>query len=315
MFFKKKIPDGLEHFDGFPPGFGSYPQSAGKQYPGVLLKGPCTRGIVDYINRESIQAIYLNQGEGWDGGDCSFLSEMPSLKCVHILAANLTGLSALEQLPNLEKVSLNGPTKEKIDFTKITNLEDAFLSWKKGYQSIFDCANLKRLYIDSIKINSIENFASIKSIASLTIGNCPISDISFLEDAASIETLALLNCRMLEDFSPISSCTTLKRLDVSGCKKLTNLDFVSTLHDLEVLLFADVNNIETLEPIVPLKKLKAVNFFGSKTTIVDGDLSVFEKLPNLAMAGFAPRRHYTHKSIVKWNWNNFNHPAKQVERK
>ena len=83
----------------------------------------------------------------------------------------------------------------------------------------------------------------------------------------------------------------------------------------QALSMIDNGEIKDIQILGELQKLKAFSFAGSSTKIVDGDLSVLETLPDLAMLMFGSRRHYTHTLIKKWNWHHFNHPDKLLKRK
>jgi hypothetical protein len=96
---------------------------------------------------------------------------------------------------------------------------------------------------------------------------------------------------------------------------LSSLEFVKPLTSLEVLIISDNKNIDSLEPVSLLKKLKALSFAGPSTNILDGDLSKLQELPMLAMLSFKARKHYTHKLVKKWSWENLNNPDILLEKK
>ena len=54
----------------------------------------------------------------------------------------------------------------------------------------------------------------------------------------------------------IGSCPKLKRIDLSGCY-LKDLSFIKQLKDLEVLLIADIGDIDSLEVVSSLKKIES----------------------------------------------------------
>ena len=45
-----------------------------------------------------------------------------------------------------------------------------------------------------------------------------------------------------------------------------------------------------------MNRLSALEFFGFRGNIVDGDVSWLLRLPKLKVAGFNDKRHYTHKT-------------------
>ena len=74
----------------------------------------------------------------------------------------------------------------------------------------------------------------------------------------------------------------------------------------------DVGDIASVAPLSELKQLKALWIAGSRTKIIDGDLTPLTTLPRLAMLKLGNMRHYSHKVTIKWNWANLDTPAPQL---
>jgi Leucine-rich repeat (LRR) protein len=121
--------------------------------------------------------------------------------------------------------------------------------------------------------------------------------------------------RNLESLDGIENLESLRSLSINECNRLSDLSALTALTNLEHLVVSDWGVIETLAPIAKLKKLRAFSFSGARTTIKDGDLSPLEDLPQLSMLMFASRRHYSHKLVKHWNWNNFHNPDTLLDRK
>lgn len=282
---------------------------------GLLVGGAWVPEIVDFIQTNQIKALYLNYAKGWVGNDFSFLSHVKGIEELSITVSKAEGLDAIESMKSLVELKISGSTHDHVDFSKLTKLQRCFLSWWKGADSIFDCTALKTLYIDCYKAKNLDSLRGLKELRKLTIGNSPIQDITGLYELSKLEELHLLNCRKLSSFDVIGSLGELKRLYINGSKRLEGLNFLAGLKHLEVLSVCDNGKMASLAPLVELKALKAVAFSGRDTLIEDGDLSVFESLPKLSMLMFQGRRHYSHKLVKKWNWDNFNQPDTLLEKR
>ncbi|WP_269915484.1 leucine-rich repeat domain-containing protein [Acinetobacter sp. HY1485] len=280
-----------------------------KNYPygkGLLLK-KWDKSVLNYINKNNIESIHINISRGWRGGfDFSFLKDLITIKELVILTGKSQNISSIENMVALESLSLTIGGKELIDFTKLKNLKNCFISWWAKAKSIFNSDSLQELYIDGLKIANYSNFKINSNLKELTIANSRIDNLNFLKNQQNLEVLHLFNCKKIIDFSPISACQFLKRIDLDGCK-LTTLDFLINLKDLEILLISHTGEINTLKGISNLRNLKVIGFTGN-ATIIDGDLTSLTQLPLLSMVNFSSRRHYTHKVNKEWNWNNFNIP-------
>lgn len=274
----------------------------------MLIKGPWHESFSKYILDNNIEALYLNFAHKWSCDDYSFLRNLKSVKRLGILDAPSTGLEALEEMGCLVDLSLSTYSKSKIDFTKLVNLKRCSLTWYKGTENILSVTSLTHLYIDEFKTKDFTKLAHLKSLEILAIKNSNIEDISCLSALTSLKKLELINCKKLTDFTPLAGLKNLEWLSVDGTKEVGNIEFVRNMTSLRILDISYTNNIESIEPLKDLTGLKAVAFVGNKTTILDGDLSYLTKLPNLALLWLAPRKHYSHKLIKQAHWDNFDKP-------
>ena len=291
-----------------------YNSAESKERQGLMVKGPWRRELADYVNNNGIKAIYFNSSLGWKGEDFSFLTEIPEIEELNILTSTATGLNALESLKKLEDLSLTCATKDKVDFTQLSALKGCYIYWWAGAKSIVECARLEEAYFDKIKLKDFGALGKLQALKKLTLANTPITSLSFLTELRDIGELALLNCKKIESFEPITGCSGLSRLTISGSKQLEKIDFLSPLSDLEILDLSDNGDIDSIEVLRDHTAMKAFSFAGN-TNIVDGNLTPLQHLPKLSMLMFQPRRHYTHKLIKNWSWANLNHPDKLLERK
>lgn len=302
-----KIPDYVQVVEN------PYKSSSSKSRKGVMVGGPWVDELADFIEKNAIKAVYFNSSKGWTGEDYTFLSKLKGVEELDIIASSATGLTSVEQMDNLVELSISASCKEKIDFSKIRNLEKCYLYWMGGYEGIFDCSQLKSLYIDTPKLKDYSKISRLKTLEVLTIANSSIESVSLLLDLKSLKELELLNCRKLQDFSPIKECKDLRRLTIGGCKLLFELDFLANCKHLEVLLLVDDGEILSLTPLKELTALKALSLAG--TVVKDGDFSAIASLPKLSMLMFQSKKHYTHNLIKSWDWNNFNNPSVLLEKR
>ena len=274
---------------------------------GIMIEGEWSKAISDFIEKESIEALFLNYARGWKGKDFSFLSELNSIKELDMIVAKAENLDSISGMYNLEEVNLACHTNSEIDFTKLKKLRKCYVNWWTGASSILDCVSLESLYLDEVKIKGLSKIGLLKNLTSLTIANSTVDSIEWVSKLPQLTKLSLLNCKQVKDFSAIEACVNLKELTIDGSKKLMDIDFLKNLKGLEFINLSSNGEIATLAPLSCLENLKALAFAGN-TIIKDGDLSVLVELPKLSMLMFQGRRHYTHKLIKKWDWENFNTP-------
>ncbi len=292
-----------------------YHDKCSRQRKGLLIKSPWNTCHESYVKNNNVKALYFNSARGWSGSDFSFLASLNGIEEINIICSKINNLSSIENIHSLQEISINGVVSEEIDFHKLQYLKKCYLFWWSGAKSILKCSSLENVYFDKFKLKSYEDLSKLSNVKSLTIANSPMPNLEWLNGFDNqLEEIYFLNCRKLENFSTLTGQSKLKRLAISGSKLLYELEFLSELKILEVLDLSDSCTLKTIIPLSYLKELKAFSFAGSKATIEDGDLSVLTTLPKLAMLMFAPRKHYTHKLIKKWDWNNFDNPDKLLEK-
>ncbi|WP_392383831.1 leucine-rich repeat protein [Marinomonas primoryensis] len=290
-----------------------YNNSDSKKRKGIIVGGPWTDAILKFVRENGIQAIYFNSAKGWKDSDYSFLSKLDTVEELNIISSTATNLSAIEGMVSLVELSITTSTKDKVDFLKLPNLKKCYLYWWSGAESILDCVDLDTLYLDKLKVKDFSKLEKLSQLKSLTVSNSKIDTVDWLSNYQELIEFELYNCKKLSEFDAIRNCLALNKLVINGSKSLENVNFVEALADLEVLVFSDCSEIDSIHVLSKLKNLKSFSFAGS-TAIEDGDLSVLETLPKLSMLMFQARKHYTHKLIKKWDWNNFNHPSRLLEK-
>jgi internalin A len=279
-----------------------------------MVSGDWDEVVEAYVKGTGVEALYFNVSKGWKGTDFSFLSRLPAVAELNIIAAKCVHLEAMEAMQNLQSLSLTCDTRSTVDFSRLKMLRQCYLLWWAGAASLFEARQLEHLYLDTMRTGDFDAIGNLERLRYLTIANAGIDDLSPLTRLKRLERLELIDCRKLTTFDALARLTTLERLTVRGSKALSSLEFVRPLEHLEVLILSDNGSIDSLRPVEALRRLKALAFAGD-TNIEDGDLSVLTGLPEMAMLMFAPRRHYSHKLIKKWNWKNFDEPDTLLAKK
>lgn len=283
--------------------------------PSIVVRGDWSTEVEGYVRKNKVEGLYLNIARGWAGHDYGFLSELEWLKLVSILTGQKIDLSPLSRLTNLRRLSITSSGGAPVDFGGLRKLERCFLSWWTGARSIFECEGLESLSIDKLPAKESNGLTQLKNLRDLTIYSQSIKSLDSIAHLENLQKLELNRFRNLESLDGIENLRSLRSLSINECKRLSDLSPLTALTNLEHLVVSDWGTIETLTPIANLKKLRAFSFSGTRTTIADGDLSPLEDLPMLSMLMFASRRHYTHKLVKHWSWNNFGKPDTLLERK
>lgn len=274
---------------------------------GIMVSGEWSNEVTTFILENEVKAVYLNYAKGWNSSDYSFLRDLKSVEELNVIAPGYKNFNSVEEMDSLSNLVLSFCPDEKVDFTRLDNLVDFSAPWWKGAESILQCTGLTDLSLDKLKLKNYESLGNLVNLKSFGVVDGGVNNVDWLRNLKELEWLEICSWRNLRDFSPISQCYKLKRLGIESCSSLNDVSFLSYLSGIKILCLSGNKSIPSIASMKNLKKLRAFSFSGT-TDIEDGDLKVLETLPELSMLMFQGRKHYTHKLIKDWNWDNYNKP-------
>lgn len=270
---------------------------------GILIKEKWNNNYFDIIHDEKIDCIFLNYAKGWSCDDYSFFKHIKYLQKLDIIDIHDTGIKSIEMLALLIEISLNLPLKTYIDFSTLKNLQTCFIYYSKYTQNIFTLTNLKKLHI--CRLNTSSELNSFFYLEEFTLAQSTINSLSFFQSMPNLKKLELLDCKKIDNFSPISTLEELEWLRIDGYKNIEDLSFLTSLNNLSVLILSNVGKIRSVSVLNKLINLQAVAIVGTNTIIEDGDLEVFTKLPKLSMLNIIDKKHYNYRLVKSWSWDNY----------
>jgi Leucine-rich repeat (LRR) protein len=249
--------------------------------------------IIDYIKNNSVAIISVDYFEGGAVPDHKILTQIPN-KIIGIDTIDYEyDFSYIYHLKNLKYFRFTTYTRNPIDFTQFPLLDDVFLEYWPQAKSIFECKNLRKLYISGFKTKTMDEYTNLTNLEKLSISSAPIADLKGIEKLKKLKSLSLDFLTKLENLSAIEKLTGLEELDLESMKKFPDINVVSKLTKLKKLGLVDCGNIDSLKPISDLKELISL-FFTGDTKILDGNLEFLRKM-NFQRLSFANRKHYSLK--------------------
>ncbi|MDE7398317.1 MAG: hypothetical protein K2N06_02200 [Oscillospiraceae bacterium] len=210
---------------------------------------------------------------GIDGNnrfDLSVLGLMPHLTKVWIDAhlradKDAVNIEYLRELPNLTGLHLDLFDRRDYGFLDgiSPNLEELILNTNAMSSSVkFDCEqllrfkNLRSLWLGKKAKKHLERISELPQLKSLSLCGIKVDNFDFLK-GIGLEKFALLWCGN-SDLSGLAGLETLKELELWRIMKLENIDFVSSLTNLEVLKLRDLKHITMLPNTDGLMKLRMI---------------------------------------------------------
>ena len=260
----------------------------------MALTGQWKDSFRSEIENKNVEYLRLSAANGWKETDITFLNTLKNLKGIEIYNWEVNDILPIQQLTQLEFISLECDFRKPIDFTLFPNLKTCQITWKAGAKSIFQCKNIEHLNIANYPAEDLTSINCHQELKILQLTSKKLNNLKGIDKFASLECIDLFECPNLQSFSMIESVESLRHLEVESCKGFKDIEPIGNLINLNVIVLNDCGKIESISPLKNCLSLEKV-FFSGSTVIEDGDLSMLKSLPNLRIVRFVDRKHYSIK--------------------
>jgi len=203
--------------------------------------------------------------------------------------------SRLAENRTIERIYFNGMLNEEFDFSSIKNLHALTIQWQETVQGIDRASQIEELNLIGFRGES-SYLGKLISLRTLGLSDTNLTSVAFLKTLPSLERLTLSYARKLEDLSGLSSLKTgLLDLELDHLPRLR--DYGVIIGSLKGLKKLKVTKCAPLPDVEFIRNLPALEFFSFvDTNIVSGDLS---PCLGLKYVGFLDKKHYNYT----WNRN------------
>lgn len=136
---------------------------------------------------------------------------------------------------------------------------------EKKWERVCSCVQLRRLFVEGIKLKSLHRVRDLIELEVLSLADCStITDLDAVGRCTGLKGLGILNFKNVHSIEPLSNLVQLKHLVIAGGMwtrmKINSLEPLSQLKGLEILDLANTKVVdESLRPLGDLTKLKDLN--------------------------------------------------------
>ncbi|WP_432403341.1 leucine-rich repeat domain-containing protein [Wukongibacter sp. M2B1] len=166
-----------------------------------------------------------------------------SIKSLSLSNKNLSKLSGIECLPNIEELYLDNNKLENIEELKsLSKLRVLYLqrNFINDISPLESLTNLKELSLNGNRIKSLKPLSVLTKLEKLYITENNITDISALRNLVNIKSLFMKYGNQIKDYSPIEDYY----------KNIINKDFEFTNEELEKLSIASKNPLLSIDELI-----------------------------------------------------------------
>lgn len=271
------------------------PEPNGHYGKAASLEGPWTPEDADYIRKNGVVELRIGSQSNYALHDVDFLAEVPDLKVVRLATQGSLDIDGLYEVPGLLCLTLVAWPRIAIDFTRLKHLEElSYYEWTRGSSSLFEVKTLRRLMLVGYDQESSEAFAMLPNLEKLRIQESKLSEVVSLAKLKKVKELFLATLPRLTSLNGIQGMDSLEELTLGSVGRIGTIAPLAALNNLKGLTLWSAGKIDSVKYLESVPSLESVGIYGT-TDVLDGDMSVFTRLPKLTVLALQGRRHYSHK--------------------
>jgi hypothetical protein len=254
----------------------------------IIAHGLWTADDTRFASEHGVRHVVLREAKGWEPSPLGFLLEIPSLRCVEILSSRLEDLAPLENLSNLWGLGLGAVAATRMSFERLKDLREIGVSWQPGFVGFGACHKLRSAVIGGYPKRDLSELAEARDLFKLRlVGGALVKFERHLFPNLAALDLSLI--KSLSNIEGLTSLTSLRAINLKGRCKVDSYDVLGEISTLEFLTFENLN-LPDIQFVAKLERLKKLVLLYSN--VLDGKLSVLDRLTDLECVVFQERRHY-----------------------
>ena len=187
----------------------------------LILKGEWNNDVASYMQANDIFALRLTDSFGFKGHDLSFLSELKFLRSLELYCWDAKGIKIIESLTQLEVLGLQYKSAQKIDLSNFSKLREVFVNWSKGLSSLFSVSSLEKLNVQNYPNSDLESISSMVGLKKLYLTSRKLESLNGIEHLKNLEVLDLYNCPFLTSLAGTEACPLLNNIEIEACNRVS----------------------------------------------------------------------------------------------
>lgn len=261
------------------------------QRPRVVVKAAWDPEIAAYMATHALTDLSLNTGMGWTGGGIEFLASAPPLRSLAVLDWHTHDLTPLRRhADTLDELIVECNPRRILSLGELPALKRFAVKWERGWEGVFDASEhgLRRLAVQGWPYEDLRVLERLPRLEEMSIVHSrKLRDIAGVRGRDTLTSLSLTQCNSVTEFDVVGTCTALVKLELE-CSMVRDIGFAANLQRLE-FLFIGKHDIPTLAPLERCTRLRR---FSTEGKVLDGDLSLFLRLPAFEWAGIGRGKGY-----------------------
>ncbi|CAN1270498.1 Disease resistance protein L6 [Linum perenne] len=187
------------------------------------------------------------------------ISKLSSLRALDLTSDEPNKLHLTEMLPDgLKSLSISSFSLPALP-SSLNYLKLCFCMHFERVPCLANLTNLTGLNLHKVGIREILGLGELKLLETLCIFQAPnLANLDGLQNLELLKELTVQACAVLGKLPSLEKLTKLNKLEI-GCKQLTEVKGLGSLHSLEDLSMLNCRSVKELPNLSGLKKLRKLN--------------------------------------------------------
>jgi internalin A len=239
----------------------------------LVVTGRWGKAAEAAVERPDVDGVWLNYARGYSEPDLSFVDTWP-IRRLSLIDRSLTDLSPLERLGDaLEQLSVQASPTARLDLAAFPQLRAVFGPWDLICDTVDGPTHLERLGTSDYDGTDLAPLAVQPGLQHVTLKVA--RELETLDGAEKLPTLTSLWFQAVHRLTSLDALTsaapTLRKFELEGCRRLTEIEPIAALTELRVLGLSDCGELPSFAPLASLARLETLYAWGT-TRVADADL-------------------------------------------
>lgn len=260
-----------------------------------VIKDFYDSSIKEYMLINDIQGVLISKYHGFDLSNIEFLKDLDFIQDLRFINIVPKKNDVLNSLNNLRRLICAGEFNTEVNFENFPDLEDCSLYWSSKNLNFSTLKKLKTLWISKMNLKNQVQF-TFEELDTLTIVDSPIVDIQKIVLLENLKNLELIHLKRITNIEGVGNLINLEKIIISNCRKLENYwDEILKLKKIKWIGLSKLRDIISLGDMKNFNHLKHLAIIeGIK--ILDGETAELLNLPNLESVSLQNFGFYNMKS-------------------
>jgi hypothetical protein len=206
--------------------------------------------------------------------------------------------AVIEGVTTLGSLSLCGPLTRSIRWACLPGLRELRLQPADYVDSLDACPQLRTLALAGLKRSELSFLEPLRELEDLLLAMTALSTLQGLQSCRLLRKLDLRSSAKLTEIDALGRLGELEEISLRSCRRLGNIDVLGDLRNLVALELENCGRLDSVRFVERLTHLRRFAMSGD-TYVADGKVMFISTFAErFELLNVPPRRHYDARFVV-----------------